>query len=236
MRGYEVASVEGDDEPMNAASLVKQVLGHLAFALIGDLDAPILDNITLRHVLSHTTGLPNWRAGDELTPLRAPGVQWGYSGEAFVLLQRELERRSGQRDRRARGGAGVRATRYARHELRRSRTRVPRLAAAAHDRVRLRPVPRPRLVDRRRTVPRAGADRRRARVGRGLGARARTAGVCVAVGPELPRLRRSEQLRDRFADVGRRRRGAHRRRDARTSALSGDRLAANFPAITRRSV
>ena len=51
----------------------------------------------MRHVLSHTTGYPNWRFGTgPLTPLRPPGVQWGYSGEAFVLLQSEIERRDGR--------------------------------------------------------------------------------------------------------------------------------------------
>ena len=97
VRQWEVARVEGVDESMNAASLVKQVIGHVALELVDDLDRPIHADITVRHVLSHTTGLPNWRpAGAELTPLRPPGVRWGYSGEGFVLLQRELERRAGE--------------------------------------------------------------------------------------------------------------------------------------------
>jgi CubicO group peptidase (beta-lactamase class C family) len=94
VRDGRLTTVEGDDAPMRAASLVKPVLAHLALELVADLDEPIRDEITVRHVLSHTTGLPNWREGDELVPLRAPGVRWGYSGEAFVLLQRELERRA----------------------------------------------------------------------------------------------------------------------------------------------
>ena len=82
---------------MSAASLVKPVLGHLALALIDDLDQSIHNGITGRHILSHTTGLPNWRpAGEPLTSLRPPGVRWGYSGEGFVLLQRHLEERSGR--------------------------------------------------------------------------------------------------------------------------------------------
>ncbi len=97
VRGWEVVEVRGDPAPMKAASLVKLVLGHLALALIDDLDEPIHGDITTRHVLSHTTGLPNWRpAGEPLAPLRPPGARWGYSGEGFVLLQNELERRSGQ--------------------------------------------------------------------------------------------------------------------------------------------
>ena len=96
VRAWELARTEGDDGPMKAASLVKPVLAHLALALIDELDAPFRDDITVRHVLSHTTGLPNWREGTELIALRPPGTRWGYSGEGFVLLQGELERRTGR--------------------------------------------------------------------------------------------------------------------------------------------
>lgn len=97
VRSWKLASVEGDDGPMNAASLVKQVIGHLALAMIEDLDQPIYGDVSARHILSHTTGLPNWRPdGGSLAPLRPPGVRWGYSGEGFVILQRHLEERSGQ--------------------------------------------------------------------------------------------------------------------------------------------
>lgn len=96
VREWRLARTEGDDEPMNAASLVKQVIGHIALEILEDLDEPVEGDITARHVLSHTTGLPNWRPhGDELVPLRRPGVRWGYSGEGFVLLQRHLEHRAG---------------------------------------------------------------------------------------------------------------------------------------------
>ncbi len=81
---------------MNAASLVKQVLAHVALEVCA-LDERVLDDITVRHVLTHTTGLPNWRpSGGPLRPIRPPGARWGYSGEGFVLLQRHLERRTGQ--------------------------------------------------------------------------------------------------------------------------------------------
>lgn len=98
MRGWELARLEGDTALMNAASLVKQIVTHLALELMPDLDEPVHGNITVRHVLTHTTGLPNWRPdGQPLESVRPPGKRWGYSGEGFVLLQRHLERRTGTR-------------------------------------------------------------------------------------------------------------------------------------------
>lgn len=92
-----------------AASLSKPVVAHAALQLAGtgmlDLDTPlskiiaplIPDDplaaaITARHVLSHRTGLPNWRR--EEYPLRSyfpPGARFSYSGEGFVYLQHALE-------------------------------------------------------------------------------------------------------------------------------------------------
>jgi CubicO group peptidase (beta-lactamase class C family) len=96
VRNWQLVRVDGEDAVMHAASLVKQVIAHLALELIEDLDEPVLGDITVRHVLTHTTGLPNWRPeGQPLEPLRPPGVRWGYSGEGFVLLQRHLQRRAG---------------------------------------------------------------------------------------------------------------------------------------------
>jgi CubicO group peptidase (beta-lactamase class C family) len=96
VRGWELAGVRGHDGPMKAASLGKPVLAHVALAVLDDLDAPVRGDITVRHVLTHTSGLPNWRPeGAALEPLRPPGERWGYSGEGFVLLQRHLEDRTG---------------------------------------------------------------------------------------------------------------------------------------------
>lgn len=56
---------------------------------------PRLHAITVRMVLNHTSGLPNWASG----PLHfdsAPGTKWGYSGEGYVLLQRAVEAVTGQ--------------------------------------------------------------------------------------------------------------------------------------------
>ena len=97
VRGWSLDRVDGDPSRFQAASLVKQVVGHLALTVLPDLDEPLWNGITARHALSHTTGLPNWRPeGEDLQPIRPPGQQWGYSGEGFVLLQDAIERQTGQ--------------------------------------------------------------------------------------------------------------------------------------------
>ena len=49
------------------------------------------DRITARHVLTHTTGWPNWPPNDgPFRPVRALGT-WGYSGAGFLLLMQALE-------------------------------------------------------------------------------------------------------------------------------------------------
>jgi CubicO group peptidase (beta-lactamase class C family) len=94
-----------------AASLSKQptAYGIMLLADRGklDLDEPLsarLDfladpqakRITPRHVLSHSSGLPNWRQGvGALKPSFAPGEQFQYSGEGYVLLQRLIEHITG---------------------------------------------------------------------------------------------------------------------------------------------
>jgi CubicO group peptidase (beta-lactamase class C family) len=97
VRDWQLVGFEADAGTMNAASLVKLVIGHLALAIVDDLDEPIHTDISTRHVLSHTTGLPNWRPeGQPLRSLRPPGTRWGYSGEGFVILQHHLELLSGR--------------------------------------------------------------------------------------------------------------------------------------------
>ena len=99
-----------------AASLSKPVFAYAvcAFAKSGsfDLDRPLdayltapyqIDDpraktITARQVLTHTSGLPNWRVEDgrPLTLSFAPGAQYQYSGEGFYFLQTVIEAVSGR--------------------------------------------------------------------------------------------------------------------------------------------
>ena len=61
--------------------------------------SPWQQRITVRDVLRHTTGLPNWRkdpANEALVPVVAPGTRIDYSGEAFVWLQLAVEAITGE--------------------------------------------------------------------------------------------------------------------------------------------
>ena len=105
----------GGKEPVTAdtvfegASLGKPVLAYAILRVREeggiDLDRPLLEYmsyadvgadprakaVTARHVLSHRTGLPNWRSEGGLTFEFTPGERFSYSGEAFFWLQRVLE-------------------------------------------------------------------------------------------------------------------------------------------------
>ena len=96
-----------------AASLSKPVFAWAVHNLVkqGKLDwnRPLQDyvdlglegtarKITALHVLTHSTGLTNWRFQPNLALASAfePGTRWQYSGEGYVLLQRVVEKISGQ--------------------------------------------------------------------------------------------------------------------------------------------
>ena len=101
-----------------ACSMSKPVFAYAVLRLAEekklDLDRPLayyLDEdfisiagykhkITARMILCHTSGLPNWRKGEEETdgPLPIyfePGTRFGYSGEGFYYLQRVVEKITG---------------------------------------------------------------------------------------------------------------------------------------------
>ena len=95
-----------NDTVFEAASTSKPVFAYAVMKLcekgVMDLDTPLtkytsdrflegdprLELITPRHVLSHTSGLPNFRSDEE--PLKihfTPGDEWSYSGEGYSYLQ-----------------------------------------------------------------------------------------------------------------------------------------------------
>ncbi len=113
MRNVETAAPVTADTIFHAASLTKQVLAYAAFSLrdqgkldfdrtlvsyVDDLSDPKARQVKIRHVLSHSSGFPNWRfeAGKLLVPEFEPGSKWRYSGEGFVYLQRILEKVTGE--------------------------------------------------------------------------------------------------------------------------------------------
>lgn len=107
------ASVRGDTV-FEGASLGKPLFALAVLKMVAagtlDLDRPLathlvlpdgddarMRRITARHVLSHTTGLPNWRQEpSRLEPASDPGKAFSYSGEAYVYLQRVVEKVTGR--------------------------------------------------------------------------------------------------------------------------------------------
>ena len=71
----------------------KPLQSYVPLGLTGDAAS-----ITAEHVLTHATGLRNWRfdAKEELASAFKPGARWQYSGEGYVLLQRVVEHLAGK--------------------------------------------------------------------------------------------------------------------------------------------
>ena len=106
-----------DGTLFEACSMTKPVFAYTVLKLVEDgkldLDRPLVEYldegpdqayrrlITARMVLSHTTGLPNWRKGEEerdgpLPVLFKPGSRFSYSGEGMLYLQRVVEHITGE--------------------------------------------------------------------------------------------------------------------------------------------
>ncbi|NUN69132.1 MAG: serine hydrolase [Bacteroidetes bacterium] len=123
-KGYGIKDVR-TGEPVTtqtmfeACSMTKPLFSYIVLKLAEqkrlDLDKPLREyldepfislkdeknTVTARMVLTHTSGLPNWRVGYEETdgplPLYfTPGTRFNYSGEGMFYLQRVLERITGE--------------------------------------------------------------------------------------------------------------------------------------------
>lgn len=118
-RGFGVEDT-GTNKPVDnksvfaACSNTKPVFAYAVAKLcekgVMDLDTPLtrytseriipdprLEMITARHVLTHTTGFPNWRQEPEpLTLQFTPGEKYQYSGEGFSYLQSVVTRLTGK--------------------------------------------------------------------------------------------------------------------------------------------
>ena len=101
------------DTIFEAASLSKPVFATAVLSLVDerllDLDHPLYDLIpltddprakliTARHLLSHTSGLQDWRTPrrDKFEFRFKPGQEFSYSGEGYFYLQRVVEKITGK--------------------------------------------------------------------------------------------------------------------------------------------
>ncbi|GAO41886.1 putative beta-lactamase [Flavihumibacter petaseus NBRC 106054] len=115
VRSLDTREAVTDETIFDAASLSKTVFAYAVLQLVSsgklDLDKPLYQyasypdlehdkryqQITARLVLSHTSGLPNWRRGPRLEFMYDPGKQFQYSGEGFVFLSKVVEKITGMR-------------------------------------------------------------------------------------------------------------------------------------------
>lgn len=114
-RGFGRATLEpwtavSDETVFEAVSLGKPLFAYAVLRLVDagkidperplydylpspEADNPRMRKVTAVHVLSHTSGLPNWREKPgPLLPASDPGTTFSYSGEAYFYLQRVVEK------------------------------------------------------------------------------------------------------------------------------------------------
>ena len=109
VRNSETKQPVDSETIFDAASLTKQVTAYVAQALakegkldfdkplnayVAALPDPVSKTVTARHVMSHSSGWPNWRneKDQQLVPQFAPGSAFRYSGEGYVYLSRVIEK------------------------------------------------------------------------------------------------------------------------------------------------
>ena len=108
-----------DNTMFEACSMRKPIFAYVVLKLAEqskiDLDKPLYDYldesfysddslgklVTARMILSHTSGFPNWRKGEEerngpLPIYFTPGERFSYSGEGYYYLQRVVEKITGK--------------------------------------------------------------------------------------------------------------------------------------------
>ena len=107
MKADTVFSAQSLTKPLFAFVVLKMIAqGQLSLdtPLSAYIDTPYVTGderialITARHVLSHATGLPNWREPDEAVTLKfMPATDFNYSGDGFCYLQTAIEHITGER-------------------------------------------------------------------------------------------------------------------------------------------
>lgn len=113
VRNVTTAAPVDADTVFASASLSKPVFAYIVLQLVDAgvlsldttlaslapdvvVDDPRAAVISVRHVLSHTSGLPNWRGKNPLKTSIKPGERFSYSGEGFNWLQKAVETATSQ--------------------------------------------------------------------------------------------------------------------------------------------